>query len=368
MKIIDRYLLRAMGGPFVFGVLAFVLLFVSANVLFRLVELVSQLGLSLWTATELFFLWLPGFVVLTFPLATLVAILIAFGRLSGDSELIAMHAGGIGFRRLVVPIAVAGVLISLATAALNEFVVPAANRRSEDIVQTAMARAGKIAKDEVLYKESSGGIISTVIYADRLDVTSGELLNPVIVWFERGQPVAATKAARAVWKQNEWDMYEADTVFFSTEGNEDDQTKPKRIEKKVDHWTAHIPTTPRELAERSRSPDEMTYRELRERIRDALGQAQPTVQLELKLHHKLSIPFACFVFALIAPPLGVRSHRGSSSIGMGIAILIGFGYYVVWHYLSAVAQQGYISPFWAAWLPNVVTAAIGLVLILNVRK
>jgi lipopolysaccharide export LptBFGC system permease protein LptF len=53
---------------------------------------------------------------------------------------------------------------------------------------------------------------------------------------------------------------------------------------------------------------------------------------------------------------------------MGIAILIGFGYYVVWHYLSAVAQQGAITPFWAAWLPNVVTAAVGMGLILNVRK
>ena len=75
MKILDRYLLREMGGPFAFGVLAFVLLFVSANILFRLTELVSELGLSLWTAGELFLLWLPGFVVLTFPLAALVAIM-----------------------------------------------------------------------------------------------------------------------------------------------------------------------------------------------------------------------------------------------------------------------------------------------------
>ena len=53
---------------------------------------------------------------------------------------------------------------------------------------------------------------------------------------------------------------------------------------------------------------------------------------------------------------------------MGIAILIGFAYYVVWHYLSAVAQQGLLSPAWAAWLPNLVTAAVGAALILRVRK
>ncbi len=359
MKIIDRYLLREMAGPFAFGVLAFVLLFVSANILFRLTELVSQLGLSLWTATELFFLWLPGFIVLTFPLATLVAILVAFGRLSGDSELVAMYAGGISFRRLVVPIAIAGIVISLATAALNELVVPAATRHAEDIVRAATQQAGKAAKDEVLYKESGGEDISYVIYADRLDLNTGELDHPVIVWFERGRPFVVTKAERAVWRQNQWEMFNGVNTSLDPE-------RPSALSFR--NWIANLPTTPRELAARSRKPDEMTYRELREHIGHALGQDRPTIDLELKLHHKVSIPFACFVFALIAPPLGMRSHRGSSSIGMGIAILIGFGYYVVWHYLSVVAQQGHLTPFWAAWLPNMVTAAVGLGLIFNVRK
>ena len=358
MKIVDRYLVREMAGPFVFGVLAFVLLFVSGNILFRLTSLVAELGLSLWEATKLFFLWLPGFIVLTFPLATLVAILVAFGRLSGDSELIAMHAGGISFRRLVIPIAAAGLVISIITAAFNEIIVPAANRRAEEIVRAATARAGGVAKEEVLFKESAGDE-SRIIYADRLDVGTGELTNPVIVWFQSDQPFMVTRAKRAVWRENQWVMQDGANSTL-------DPQRPATLSFQT--WIANIPTTPKEIAQRARTPEEMTYRELREYIRDALRQSKPTIDLELKLHHKFSIPFACFVFALIAPPLGMRSHRGSSSIGMGIAILIGFGYYVVWHYLSAVANQGGISPFWAAWLPNVVTGAVGVGLIVGVRK
>lgn len=358
MKIVDRYLLREMAGPFVFGVLAFVLLFVSGNILFRLTELVAQLGLSLWAATELFFLWLPAFIVLTFPLATLVAILIAFGRLSGDSELIALHAGGISFRRLVLPIVAAGLLISVITAAFNEVIVPSANRRAESIVRAATARAGGVAKEEVLLKESSGDE-SRIIYADRLDLTTGELTNPMIVWYEGDQPVRVTSARRAVWRENQWELDDGLTATL-------DPNRPAVMT--FAHEIANIPTTPKEIAQRNRGPEEMTYRELREYIRDALRQNKPTMELELGLQHKFSIPFACLVFALIAPPLGMRSHRGSSSIGMGIAILIGFGYYVVWHYLSAVATQGALSPFWAAWLPNAVTGAVGVGLILKVRK
>ncbi len=358
MKIVDRYLVREMAGPFLFGVLAFVLLFVSGNILFRLTEMVAQLGLSLWTATKLFFLWLPSFVVLTFPLATLVAILVAFGRLSGDSELIAIHAGGISFRRLVVPIAAAGLAISIITAAFNEVIVPTANRHAEAIVRTATARAGGVTKEEVLFKESSGDE-SRIIYADRLDLSTGELTNPTIVSYERGKPVAITTAKRAVWRQNQWELFDSATTPLNT------KWPTKSVFGKA---TLHIPTTPQQIAQRGRTPEQMTYRELRQYIRDALRQSKPTIDLELKLHHKFSIPFACFVFALIAPPLGIRSHRGSSSIGMGIAILIGFGYYVVWHYLSAVATQGALSPFWAAWLPNVVTGAVGVGLIMGVRK
>ena len=359
MKIIDRYLAREMAGPFAFGVLAFVLLFVSANILFRLTELVSDLGLSLWTAGELFLLWLPGFVVLTFPLATLVAILVAFGRLSGDSELIAMHAGGISFRRLVLPVVAGGLLVSIATAALNEYVVPACNARGEDIVRAASLAAGKVGDLQVLTKETSGGEVVRVLYADRLDVQTGEMVRPMIVWFEHNQPALVTVAERGRWQGSNWEM--SNGVNY-----------PLRAERPsswaFERWVADFPTTPQQIAQQTRRPDEMTYRELREYIRYALGQQRPTIELELTLHHKFSIPFACLVFALVAPPLGKRSHRGSSSIGMGIAVLIGFGYYVIWHYLAVVAQQGILSPFWAAWIPNVVTGAIGLGLILKVRQ
>ena len=359
MKIIDRYLLREMGGPFAFGVLAFVLLFVSANILFRLTELVSELGLSLWTAGELFLLWLPGFVVLTFPLATLVAVLIAFGRMGGDSELVAMHAGGISFRRLVVPLVGAGFALSIVTAALNELLVPACNRRGEDIVRAATEQVGKLGEEEVFLKEMSGGQVTRLIYADRLDVRSGEMIRPVIVWFENGEAAMITKAKRGVWQKGKWQLFDGVNAPLDAE-------RPSTWA--FETWIANLPTTPKEIARGARRPEEMTYRELRDYIRYALRQDRPTVELELTLHHKFSIPFACLVFALIAPPLGMRSHRGSSSIGMGLAVLIGFGYYVVWHYLSVVAQQGHLTAFWAAWLPNIATGVVGLALIFNVHK
>lgn len=361
MKTLDRYLLREMAGPFLFGVVAFVLLFVSANILFRLTELVTELGLSLWVASELFLLWLPGFVVLTFPLATLVAILITFGRLSGDSELVAMHAAGVSFRRLVAPVIGVGLAVSLVTVAMNELLVPVCNRRAEEIVRAANERAGKAAGQRSIYlKEMSGGKVSRLIYADRLNVSSGEMTNPTITWFENGRPVLVTVAERGKWQDKGWQLF--NVVNYPLDADWPTRTRHRS-------WRAEFPTSPRELAQRARSPNEMTYRELKQYIKYALRQHQPTVDLELTLHHKFSIPFACLVFALVAPALGVKSHRGSSSIGLGLAILVGFAYYVLWNYLAIVARQGGgINPFWAAWLPNLITGLVGIVLILRVRR
>jgi lipopolysaccharide export system permease protein len=129
-----------------------------------------------------------------------------------------------------------------------------------------------------------------------------------------------------------------------------------------------FPKPPEQLARESRSPEQMTYRELRSYIQEAMRRKQPVTSHELTLYHKFSIPFASLVFALIAPALGMRSHRGSGSIGMGLAILIGFAYYVIYNYLSVVAQQGGLSPLWAAWLPNLVTAVVGVVLVMRVRR
>jgi len=359
MKLLDRYLIREIVPPFAFGVLAFVLLFVSANILFKLTQLITELGISLWTASELFLLWLPQWVVYTFPLATLVAILIAFGRLSGDSELVAMHAGGISFRRLVVPLIAAGLVVSLATAALNEFVVPAATRLADRIVREANQRAGKASQESVYLKEMSGGEVTRLVYADRLTLRTEEMTNPLVVWFEHGRPVMVTIAQRGRWRGKNWEMLNGVNWILQSGWSNTVAFKS---------WTAELSTSPRLMAQQARSPGGMTYRELRQYIRYALRQDRATAELELTLYQKLSIPFASLVFALIAPPLGMRSHRGSSAIGMGLAIMIGFAYYVVGNYLAVMAQQGALSPFWAAWLPNVATALIGLGLILKVRK
>ena len=111
MKIIDRYVLRELAAPFLFGVGAFAAVFIGGSLLFKFTRLVAEQGMPLGKALLVFLYWLPGYVVLTFPMAALLAALLAFGRMSGDGETTAIRAGGVSLLRVMVPVMAAGHLL-----------------------------------------------------------------------------------------------------------------------------------------------------------------------------------------------------------------------------------------------------------------
>src|SRR5437763_4622109 len=130
MKILDRYIARELIGPFLFGVATFTLIFISGQYLFKLTTMVAR-GASLVDVTELLALRMVPLAIVTFPMATLLATLLSFGRLSRDMEVVAMMAGGISFVRIAMPAFIMGLLVSVAGLLANELLVPPAGRATK---------------------------------------------------------------------------------------------------------------------------------------------------------------------------------------------------------------------------------------------
>src|SRR5260370_23523179 len=123
----DRCVARVRYGQFVCGVGAFTLIFLAGEYLFKLTAMLAQ-GARLLDVIELLALHMVPLAILTFPMATLLATLLSFGRLSGDMEVVAMVAGGISFVRIAVPAFVMGLLVSMFGLFANEVLVPPAGR------------------------------------------------------------------------------------------------------------------------------------------------------------------------------------------------------------------------------------------------
>ena len=104
IKILDRYIIQELVDPFLFGLTSFTLILSASMVMFELVRAVVMNGMPLIVAAQIFLFRLPGIMVYIFPMATLLAALLGFSRLSHDSEVIALKASGIGLYRIMLPV------------------------------------------------------------------------------------------------------------------------------------------------------------------------------------------------------------------------------------------------------------------------
>lgn len=155
LSMMDRYITTELIVPFVFGVVAFTSIGISTGVLLDLLRRVSDSGLPMSIAMQFFLLRLPYFVGLAFPMSMVLACLLVYGRLSSDSELIALRSCGVSIYRLVAPAVVIGLIMSGITFAFNEAVVPAANLKASQLLDQALNKNKPSFKERnILYRES----------------------------------------------------------------------------------------------------------------------------------------------------------------------------------------------------------------------
>lgn len=357
MRILDKYILKELLGPFLFGICAFSSVFIGTSTLFRIAQYVTKYGAAVTTVLKLFIYSLPSIVVLTFPMSMLLASLLSFGRLSGSSEITAMRSGGLSFSRLALPVFIVAFFVSLFASAFNELVVPAANARYNHIVQYEIERNTRPATQEhVVIKNVQGENIQRLTYARKFDEATSTMSAVTVQEFDKDQLVRVENAEKAIWDKGQWTMYNGVIYDLTPEG---------QLERSMHFERQAMPEerTPSAIALEQKKPEEMTIRELKQQIRALQAEYVKTSVYEVELHQRLAIPMASFVFALIGTPLGLQPHRSSSSIGLGISIIIIFIYYTIMTVTTALGQGGALPAVLATWLPNIIGIAAGLVLV-----
>jgi len=354
LRILDRYLLTELSGPFAFGLSAFTLIF-SATQILNIGKLVSNQHAPLLAAIEVFLWSLPGIVVLVIPMALLLGVLLATQRLSGDSELTAMKAGGISLVRIVLPLLIAGFTISLAVLFLQEAVVPVAEDQRTYLINEVINHSSTFNRDLTVSAPLPGGGRQLTV-ATSFEPRSQTLQHVTLVQYNReNQPQQIIFAERARFDIDRWTLENASTYHFEPDGHIFSQPA-------VPQTQVEIGEKPAELVKRIShdNPEEMS----RSQIADIIRSGQLTQQEQRKYtatyQEKLARPFACFVFALIALPFGLGAARGGgTSLGFGLAVAIVFVYYVIATIFSSIGSAALWAAPFAAWMPNVIFTYIG---------
>jgi lipopolysaccharide export system permease protein len=352
--ILDRYLIAELGGPSLFGLSAFTLIFVATQIL-AIGRLVSEEHAPLWAAVE-YFLWdMPAYLLLVIPMAMLLGTLLAMQRLSSESEITAMRAGGISLSRIVAPLLIVGLVVSLFSLMVQELFVPFANDKASYVKQQAIEHGSPASSNlQAVIPIPGGG--KQVTIAGGLDLETQTLLNVTVIRYDAKQkPQDLVVADRARYVAPTWTFENSTTYHFNPDGSTVTQTAPQMI---VD-----IGERPNQIAKQSlqlTDAEQLSRAEIKARLDS--GQLAPQQQRSFSATYasKLARPFAAFVFTLIAVPFGLRPVRGGGTgLGFGLAVAIVFVYYVISTIFLSVGSAATWLAGPAAWTPNLLFTVIG---------
>ncbi len=344
--IMDRYLVAELQGPFLFGLSAFTLIFVATQIL-AIGRLVSEEHAPLWAAVEYFLFQMPYYLLLVIPMAMLLGTLLAMQRLSGESEITALKAGGISLSRIVAPLLLVGIVVSLISLIAQELLVPFANDKAAFVRQSVIEHAsGALSNLSAVTALPGGG--KQVTIASAFDVQTQALLNVTVIRYDAQQkPQEFIIADRATYVAPTWTFENAKTYHFSPDGSTAVSTFPQGL-------TVDVGERPNQIAKGSlniTNPEDLSRAEIKERLDS--GQLSPQQQRLFTASYaaKLARPFSAFVFS------------GGTGLGFGIAIAIVFIYYVVSTVFLTVGSLETWLAGPAAWTTNLVFTVIGATLL-----
>jgi len=357
VTILDKYLVAELVGPFLFGVSAFTLIFVATQIL-ALARFVSDEHAPLAAAVG-YFLWqMPQFMLYVIPMALLLGTLLAMQRLSGDSELTAMKAGGIGLSRIVTPLLIVGLAFSFFDLFLQEEIVPLANLQAQSIKAEVIEHINPIAGSTVVSLPLPDGGRQVTI-AKALDQPTQSLLGVTVDILDvQGRPTSIISAERAHYDAPAWTFIDSVTYNFASDGSVNVHRAPTTVidvGERPDQIAKHTDIT---------DPQQMSRADIKAALNSGQLSSQQVRTFTATYASKLAGPFAAFVFTLIAVSFGLRPVRGGGmGFGFGLAVAIVFIYYVIATVFLSVGELSTALAGIAAWTPNAVFTVIGLSLL-----
>jgi lipopolysaccharide export system permease protein len=302
---------------------------------------------------------LPFSLIFTIPWGLLTAILLVFGRLSADNELIALRSNGVSISRICISLGAIAVICTVICLWLNVQAAPAAQEKLRSTIFDLATRnpMALFGSDQVIDQ-----FPGRKIYVGKKE---GNKLENITVFELNQNSVKVTYAHTG--------MLEADLAnkrilmhLYQARYQERDEKDPSNLRKIRDGINMVEGTLPISL-------EELYEKEKKRPYRSALSIKQLLDQLEsedvrersasrTELNKRSSFPFACIAFAIIGVPLGVTAHRRETSIGFAMGLIVAVSYFLFVIIGDTLRGNPQAHPELLVWFPNVLFIVLGALL------
>lgn len=360
---IQRYLLREIFVPMLLGLFIFTFVMLMGRSQ-KLMEMVIDKGVPFSDMAHLFCDLMPAFLVLTIPVALLLGVLLGFGRLSAESELVALKACGVSLPVMMRPVIGLALCACLATASLTLFIEPAANAAFR---QQAFRIAGSHAASGIQAQVFNDDFTGLVLYTSEIDAKSGEM-HGVFIADERSGSIPTTTFARNGSIQV--DPQEQTLLLRLENGSIHRREAGGEHLYQIIGFDSYALRIDLEQGGASgkgviRKENELSLGELYAASRTATGKESRA--LNAGLHKRFVLATTPLLFALVGVPLGIRSHRSGRGVGFAVALGIFLAFYILFSLAKTLTVQGGF-PAIIMWLPVLVFLGAGIVLLRNAAR
>ncbi len=348
-KLLDRYIFAELLSPFLvsLGALCFVML---TRELLRLVELMVSKGVGLFAVMKVFANLLPSFLVLTLPIAGIIASITAFGRLSFDKELVAMRAAGLSLLRLSRPVFLFAFLVFGLTLWLAQWGQPWSSTNLKKVALSLLRDQLVLALERGTFNEPIPKMMIFVSDFGDDDQPAGIFISdernpddPRIIVAQQYQVLLDQAANQVALRLQDGAIH----------------SKPDEIDQyqkiAFSHYDLKLSLTQSGYSATEERP---SYESIMAQLEQSQWRDPSALRRLTEYYKDLAFPTASLVFCILGVPVGIVSKRSGRIGGFAVGVLVVILYYVLNITCEFLVTTTVIPPFAGAWLPNGIFALV----------
>lgn len=358
--LISRYLFREMIPLFVISLLLFTLIFLMAKIL-DITNLIVNHRVSLSSVLLMLIYCMPSFLVFVIPMSVMMAVLLAFLRLSNDYEIVALKASGVNLYKLLPPVLVFCFIGFLATGFMCLNGSPWGRLSFKNLLFETVRSNIHIGLKGRTFNDSFKGVM---LYVNKID-SKDKTLTDIFIEDRRTSGMLSTIVAPKGEFFCDPERLAFQLRLYSGIINQLTEDKKTVHSVKFDTYDFYLDLakilSPAKDGRKSRK--EMSLSELRQSLHEVTKNDANYYLSLMEYHKKFSIPFACFVLGFVAVPLGIQSKSAKRSFGIVLGLFFFLFYYTLLSAGWVLGEAGICPPIVGMWAPNIIIGSIAAYLL-----
>lgn len=363
MKKVDYYILKEFISSFLIVSLVFVLISLIVDIFENLNRFIDN-KVSTEILIKYYLASLPSMLSLTIPVSCLVSTVFTYGMMIQKKEWLVLKSSGLSLYRLSIPVLFFGLIMSLGSFYFDNTVVVKNNKNKNELKNTFISKNNRIIKKKNLYENIFFQINDKDLIAiEKFNSNNNVALNLNFIQVKNGIVFKRIDSKKSQWKKNNlWNLENFSIREFDNFGIE------KNVIISKNDSLVEIDIKPKDILETSNDSDEISFNMLKKQITTLENNGVNSTRWKVDLNYKIAYSLISIIVIFCGIPLSVYRSNTSLAFGGGLSLATIFAYVIILKFGQSLAYAGVLSPFFGAWLSNLIFVFIGIYLMLNARK